>query len=244
MKNARGGVRRSQQWGYRMCRKCGIRRPYPSQFARTRTGTVSDVTCNRCGGKRQCQECGELRRVPDQIRPFGVTCAPCQIERRRAADRRRYREHADEVKARVREWQKRNPEKFRSYMRTAWENMRSDPERWNAYLVKQRIDRRVYGKGGTAQAPKASIEGWQEAPRGSHFGEQLDAAPLSAWLRHEFHGWGYTDVARQLGEDDRQMRRLLLGEQRYISLHVADRICVKADCTHMLAVLYPMEQAA
>lgn len=231
-----------QAHGYRLCRKCGLRRPWPSQFAVTRNGTVSGVTCNRCGGRRGCLKCHQLRRVPDEIRPMGSVCNSCKHKRRLAYDKARYHEKRDEIIARVKDWIARNPEKHSEYMRTTYERMRSDPDRWRDYLVKQRIDSRLQGRVRNAQEPKVSaVDGYASAP--SKLGPMLPAAPIATWLRSEFPGYALTELAERLGEDDRLLWRLL-HEQDEVSLHVADRIFVKADCPHLLALLYPIEEAA
>lgn len=228
--------------GKRRCQKCGKSRPYPSAFARTRNGTVSGVTCNRCGGERGCLKCGQLRRVPSEILPLGSVCFACKRKRRLAYDKARYRENREAIIARVKDWIERNPEKHTEYMRRSWERLRSDPERWREYLVNQRIDGRLQGRVRNAQELKASVDGYATAPQ-SHLGPMLDAGPIVAWLRSEFPDYPIKELADRLGEDDRSLWRLL-NEQHEISLHVADRIFVKADCPHLLALLYPIEEAA
>lgn len=75
---------------------------------------------------------------------------------------------------------------------------------------------------------------------GRRAGGWLDAGPLAQWMRREFHGWDHEEVARLLGVDGATVRRLVAGDARRVSLLIADRMFVNADCPHLLAVLYPL----
>ena len=137
-----------------------------------------------------------------------------------------------------------HPERYRKAdQRTYW-RLRNDPARWAQWLADQRErakDRRL--RDGLpirlASGNNGGNGGWTPAGVGAPNGPQLDAMPLRLWLRREFGGWPIHELARWLGEDDRHLGRLLNGTQQSISLHVADRIFVHADCTHLLSVLYP-----
>lgn len=231
--------------GLKKCRRCGERHPFPSEFNVTRNGTPS-MYCKHCPPRyRWCKGCGKRCRVPDELGPRGRKCRECKRRTKYLSDQKYYARHRERIIARANAWNHAHPERHREHLRKAWETMRADQERYATYLINKRIDHRLNGYTiGVQHKVNGTTDPWEAAPKGQAHGPQYDAEPLSNWLRREFPGWTHRDLAIWLDEDDSQIGRLLRGEQQHISLHVADRIFVKADCTHLLALLYPGESTS
>jgi hypothetical protein len=232
--------------GIRRCRKCGNRYPFPAGFGTTRTGKVSCYCASCAPVFRACQTCGRLCKAPEKIRPLGRRCFECQHDTTMAYQRRYYDANRKRIAARVKAWRKANPDRAAEHRRTAWRNLRADPERYGERLVRERIGRRLRG---TAKGVFAfpAYDGWKPPPpahgQSNHQAPILDATALADWLRFEFGAWPLEETARRLGVNEATVRRLMSGEQRHVSLHIADRMLVGADCVHLLALLYPDEEA-
>lgn len=232
--------------GKRRCNKCRKLRRWPDGFAVTKSGAPSQ-SCHACAQKeRRCKRCERMCRVPREIRPLGRLCFACKKELQHEHDRAYYRLHREQVIARANAWNKAHPERHKGYIAAHFERVKADPERYAAYLARQRMRQRIKGhiKIDPDRKPdRRTIGGYSPPTIGSHTAPMVDAGPLADWLIREFGSWPTTELGRYLGVDDSHLQKLM-ERQGKVSLHVADRICVGADCTHMLALLYPLETAA
>lgn len=193
---------------------------------------------------RPCRRC---RREQSHAAWEAIKADPVKLAEHRAENARRRREvraengnAADRMRAASRRW------KARAEQDAAWKaNARAN----------RRINERLRAEREAGEMPernykhRAEFHGYVPLPKGSNGGSNhakpiLRAEPLAAWLRREFGAWRVADLARRLEMDEATLRRLINGQSRYVSLHIADRILVGADCVHLLALLYPPEDVA
>jgi len=181
-------------------------------------------------------------------------CRPCLRElsrekyRRMRADPERAARDRQRRAANARRWRNRNRPAVAASHARWYETMRTDPERVAAYNARQRMGFRLRREQATGSLEvghfPALYEPYKAAPNGSKAGQMLDAGPLVAWLRDRFPGWTMDEIAEVCGIDEAGVRRLLNGQYRRVSLHVADRAFVNAGAPHLLAILYPLREAA
>lgn len=142
-----------------------------------------------------------------------------------------------------RRYRERHPDRVAETRARYLAAVMADPEKRHAYNVRQRIEHRLRRErdAGTLELAKpgvAEFDGYAPAGNG-HWGPMLKADPLREWLAYEFQGWDTASIGLRCGVDEATVRRLLTGQYKRVSLHVADRMFVNADCAHLLAVLYP-----
>jgi AraC-like DNA-binding protein len=81
------------------------------------------------------------------------------------------------------------------------------------------------------------------APLVGPFGERLPAEQFTDWLCEKFAGWSTSDMAVRLGMDPSSAARLRSGKQETVSLPLVDRALTNADCSYLLAIWYPLDEA-
>jgi len=168
----------------------------------------------------------------------------CKRAARKEYKSRYYRENKEHIDAQVEAWKAEHPDAVDRYRRASWENLKADPERYEERLVANRISRRLSGATRGERLHQARAGGYVPLPRGNHSGCQLPTEPLREWLLSAFKGWLITEIADYVGVDDSHLGKIISGKQQLVSEYVADKIFVGADCTYMLALLYPVEEAA
>jgi hypothetical protein len=249
--------------GKRTCRTCGKTKGYSGFTARGRTYAGKPAkrayTCRACVRKaererereqrrwrkhgRECAACGQRAPFPDEIGAGrGAKCLTCRRRHRAEKARRARAMNPQAASAAAMRWRARHPDRAKDATRKWRERVMADPERRAELVINHRITERIKRGQGRLMPAVGGYVPPTPHPRGNGTqpsGRRLDAAPLAAWLRREFPFWPATEVARIVGVDERTVSRLTSGEARTVSLHIADRIFVKADCTHLLAVLYP-----
>lgn len=236
--------------GFRKCIRCNQHRSYPAGFSsRTRDPERTSRVCLECAAEaksertRRCQVCQRVSEVPGEIKQLGRKCKRCLRESKRQQARERYAQDAElreRTRAKAKAWNAANIERHHHHQRTTYRRIQADRGRKEAERVRRRMNDRIKGIVQGKVTPRSdSVAGWKPLPVGTHSGPQLSTGPLRDWLMREFGNWEHHEIAQRCGMDGSHLTRILRGEQQAISLHTADRIFVEADCTHMLALLYP-----
>lgn len=224
----------------RRCQICGQDRSVPDEIK------AKGLKCADCR-KRLRKEYERAYNAKHRKRKTAYSRAYYKAHRDqvRATQRMWYEVNREKRCAQQRDWNEANKEHRREYMRDYFKRwyaeLRKDPVRWADYLERKRIEDRLRNeRRGTPLAPATGRGlGWKPAFKRNHTAPLVDAEPLAAWLSHEFAAWDVTDLARRIGVDDSHLQKLMNGKQRHVSLHVADKILVGADCPHLLDLLYP-----
>jgi hypothetical protein len=205
--------------------------------------------CSRCGRTKALQHFVRVRHPRNPGAWMYKHCRACDRERQLAyrvaiqADPVRRADRNAKTTVKNRRLRAANPERYAAYQAAYRERLKSRPENHALFL----IDRRFRREGRINMAP--AVDGYEPPSSGAHghsnhTGPMLDVAPMRDWLAYEFQSWDCKDVARRCGVNEATVRRILSGQQRTVSLHIADRMFVNADCPHLLALLYPVEVAA
>lgn len=192
-----------------------------------------------------------MRAVPAEIRPKGERCVECkrryrldyyarnrerEVARQRAyyrahkAERAAYAHayylaHREEVIERTRDWERRHPGAANANRREWYERMRQNPERFARYLEDQRLASRLRAeRDGKPKRSLSEAEYFERYGNGSGgYKDTLPAEPLRALLEEQPPKVGA--LARQSGVSERRISSVIHGQQKNVSLRLADCIC-------------------
>ena len=205
---------------YRRCTHCGEFKPlHPKHFERRKSG-------------RWCSWCRACRVADARARYHRNRQDPEYVERYRAqsnAARRRRRQLNPEVE------RARTRREYAQQMTRPGVRERSAARHRRNYHIRQGHHSLL------ARMEFAGEPPWEPVKPGSQL---VDAGPISVWMRVAFHGWAAKEIGRWLGEDETAIARLLCGERKRLSLHIADRMLTRAGRPDLLNAFYPVEDAA
>lgn len=186
-------------------------------------GARWDFRCRDCRNQanreRRATMTPEQRREINQRRWERTKADPQRLARRRDNNRR-----AQSKRNRV------NPQGKRAAERRWRAKVKADPERYEAYLARDRMNRRLRAeREGRPIGPARPATGGYRGSIGGRNDEHLDPRPLQEWLEAmlavEVRDNGdMRRLCRELGWNDRQLRNVRSGLYETVTLHTADRL--------------------
>lgn len=136
-----------------------------------------------------------------------------------------------------REWLARNPQQRKAKLRRQRERYAIHREE---ILTTNRIRQRERAQ--STKRSGAALEAYVPLNKNATL-PLVPVGPFAEWTEREFPGWQTSALAERLQIHEDTLRRIRSGHQT-VSLHIVDQAFVAADCAHLLALLYPLEEEA